>query len=95
MPEITENSVVPFRRGPNKGRRIRDVDDRTLAWMVETYTDTDFHLYAIVAAKVIEGRKAGAAQFAAEESLEAQADEILRRAGCGGLAGSRGRRGGR
>ena len=86
MPEITPSSRVPFRRGPNKGKRVKDCDDATLIWMTSNYTVTDFHMYAVAARQVLDARAAGEASMQAEADLETQADEFLRRHGAGYLA---------
>ena len=87
MRAITQNSPVPFKTGPNRGRKILNCPDSVLVWMVKHYTDTDFHAYAMVAFAVLQDRKRKGREFQAEDDLDAQADEILRNAGCGGLAG--------
>ena len=89
MSEITPSSRCPFQRGPNRGRRICDLPYSALAWMVRTYLDGDLHAYALAAQTEIANRQGQASEDRPAESLEAQADEILRRAGAGHLVPQR------
>jgi hypothetical protein len=84
MPEITEQSRVPFGR-LEKGKRLCDCSDSFLQWIVEHLTDSDHHLYAFHAKGILTARSKDEKTVAVESSLEAQADALLRNAGCGHL----------
>ena len=86
MAKITENSRVPFGRKPDKGKRLGEVSDKFLAWIVKNLWDTDMHAWAFAAKKIIGGRAAAGKQVKQEMSLDAQADAFLRNRGYGGLA---------
>ena len=79
--EITKNSIFTF--GAHKGKRLSDCPDTYLSWMVANLKDTDFHIWAISAERLLQERKAS---DTARPDLEEAANEILRQAGCGHLA---------
>ena len=89
MRAISQNSRVPFSKGPHRRKRICDCPDKVLEWMVKHWMDSDFHCWAMMAQKLLAQRARQDREVAAEASLEEQADAILRNAGCGNLAGKK------
>ena len=85
MTEITRTSKVPFGRRPDRGRRLCDCSSAFLHWIVGHLTDTDLHIWAVLAKEELTARKPLEREAEAELSLEEQADAILRNAGCGKL----------
>ena len=83
--EITENSRVPFGRRPEKGKRLRECSDSFLRWIMEHMKDTDFHLWAFHAEKILAQRELHP-KFVIEENLDTATDEFLRNHGYGKLA---------
>jgi hypothetical protein len=73
---VTPTSRVPFST-QYRGKRLCDCPDKFLEWCSTKLRDTDLHEYAIAADEVIKDR-AGDGKY---RDLEAQADQILRRAG--------------
>jgi hypothetical protein len=92
---ITPKSRINFgNRGRygSYGKRVCNLTDRMLHWIVD-HADTDpMAQYAEAAREVLAGRAAGRREFGVEDDLEAQADALLRNAGCGKLARRMGRR---
>ena len=84
MSEITENTRVPFGRRPpigEKGRKLGQCSTSYLQWIVRELWESDFQPFAIVAKRILQTRERQAVQVEQEQSLEEQADELLRRAG--------------
>ena len=86
MNEITESSRVPFGRKPDKDRPLNKCSDAFLRWIVEHMLNTDFHQWAFHAGNILAERERTGRRFAKEGNLDAQADEILQRAGYRKLA---------
>lgn len=85
MSEVNENTRVPFGRF-ERGKRLRDCSDAFLNWIMNhLQNDVNLQVFAYAAKKVLSSRAAGESEMAAVESLEDQADAILRNAGHGSL----------
>jgi hypothetical protein len=84
--EITENSCVPFGRKPDKGKPLCRCSDSFLRWIVQHMKDTDFHVWAYHAEKVLAGRQGKERALAEEDNLDSSADQFLRNHGYGKLA---------
>ena len=93
MPEtITPNTRLTWGcRGKygSHGKRLRDCSDKLLRWLAKDMRDSDLAAWSVAAEAVLAGRARGDRECAAEQSLEEQADAILRNAGCGGLVPKR------
>jgi hypothetical protein len=84
MPEITPNTKIHF-GFTFRGKRVRDLSDSDLQWFIK-HADTDpAAAYIPAVLEVIAGRAANLKEFAQEDDLEKQADEILKNAGAGDL----------
>jgi hypothetical protein len=79
MKHITASSKLTF--GKHKGKKLSDCPTDYLQWVVETLMDSDFTLWAQAAQKELKKRKQDGYEQAHRDSLEDQADEILRKAG--------------
>jgi hypothetical protein len=93
--EITVNSRIPFgQRGRfgSYGRRVRDLSDKFLRWIVANADKDPMALYASAAKEALAGRARGEKEFQIEDDLQAQADAILLRAGAGELVPNRRRK---
>ena len=83
---ITVNTRIPFgQRGRfgSRGKRVRDLSDKLLRWIIDNGDRDPMAAFVPAAKEVLAGRAITGAVFQAEDDLEAQADAILRNAGCG------------
>ena len=82
---ITASSPVPFGQF-EKGKPLGRCSTKYLEWMVSHLFDSDLHAWALAARGVLAKRKLGAQDCQAEDNLDQQADEFLKRHGYGQLA---------
>ena len=85
---ITVNTKIPFGlagHGGFRNKRVRDLTDKQLAWIVEHGNEDPMAAYVPAVKEVIAARAAGDLEMQAEDNLEAQADEYLRNHGFGAL----------
>lgn len=73
---ITENTKLTF--GKHKGKPLKNCPQDYLKWVAENLLNTDFHEWAVAAAQV---RSTLVAEGAEATSLEAQADDFLKKHG--------------
>lgn len=79
MKKITSSTKVPFGAPGSKGRRMDEVSESFLHWMISKLMDSDRQEWAIAAKKELERRKKDKVQLRAEADLENAADEFLRK----------------
>jgi hypothetical protein len=82
---ITASTPVPFGRRGFKGKPLGKQPASFLNWLIAR-RDTDLHLWALAAEKVIQQRARGEAEAMEEQNLEAAADAFLIAHGQGHLA---------
>lgn len=78
---ITENTRLTF--GQNRGMPLKNCPDSYLQWMVTNLSNSDFAEWAVAAKQLLSSRKTSDSKV---QSLEDQANELLRQAGYGKLA---------
>jgi hypothetical protein len=79
MSKITRNSKLTF--GKHKGQKLRNCPQDYVEWMAENLMDSDLTLWAQAAKQELVERKKESYDVRHRENLQAQADEILRKAG--------------
>ena len=79
MNKITGSTKVPFGAPGSKGRKLCEVSEDFLNWMVRKLMDTDRHPWAVAARKELQDRRENKRQMRAEADLENAADDFLRK----------------
>lgn len=79
MARITRQSELTF--GKHKGTKISLCRTDYLKWMADKLADSDLHRWAKAARDELDARHKQGTLDAEHESLEQQADKILRKAG--------------